>query len=198
MTTTTVSPAQIAPLVQRYLDLERDLNSVLFERDEAIRCALVALLTRQHIVLLGPPGTAKSMLVTELANRISPATGGGLRSFVWLMTRFTTPEELFGPISVQGMKKDEYRRILTNKLPEAELVFLDEVFKANSAVLNALLTILNERQFDNGPARLAVPLISLFGASNEMPQGEDLAALWDRFALRVMVEYRVTPHLPNC
>jgi MoxR-like ATPase len=90
---------------------------------------------------------------------------------------------------VQGLKKDEYRRLTTGKLPEAELAFLDEIFKANSAVLNALLTILNERAFDNGPVRMTVPLITLFGASNEMPQGEDLAALWDRFSLRQIVEY---------
>jgi MoxR-like ATPase len=189
MSTTTVASSPIGVLVTRLTDLERDLNQTLFEREDAIRCALVALLARQHLVLLGPPGTGKSQLVLELAQRINPPAGGGLTTFIWLLTRFTTPEEMFGPISVQGLKKDVYQRILTHKLPEAQLAFLDEIFKANSAVLNALLTILNERAFDNGPTRITVPLISLFGASNEMPQGEDLAALWDRFALRVMVEY---------
>jgi MoxR-like ATPase len=125
------------------------------------------------------------MLVNELASRI----GDGLRTFTLLLTRFTTPEELFGPMSVAGLKKDEYRRLTAGKLPESELAFLDEIFKANSAVLNALLTLLNERLFDNGSHRITCPLITCFGASNEMPQGEDLGALWDRFALRLMVDY---------
>lgn len=191
MTAPTLTPidlAPVAPQVAQLQALETDLQARLLERDETFRAALVALLARQHLVLIGAPGTAKSQLVSLLAERIAPLAGGGLRTFIWLLTRFTTPEELFGPISVQGLKKDEYRRITTNKLPESELCFLDEIFKANSAVLNALLTILNERAFDNGPQRITVPLISCFGASNEMPQGDDLAALWDRFALRLMVE----------
>jgi MoxR-like ATPase len=105
------------------------------------------------------------------------------------MTRFTTPEELFGPVSVSGLKRDEYRRITAGKLVEAELVFLDEIFKASSAILNALLKIANERVFHNGAQETQVPLISLFGASNEMPQGGELEALWDRFLLRVQVGY---------
>lgn len=177
----TAAPPQVAALQA----LEADLRSALLERDEAIRAALVAVLSRQHVVLLGPPGTGKSMLVNELASRI----GGGLSTFTLLLTRFTTPEELFGPISVAGLKEDEYRRLTAGKLPEANLAFLDEIFKANSAVLNALLTLLNERQFDNGPTRLTCPLLTCFGASNEMPQGDDLGALWDRFALRLIVDY---------
>jgi MoxR-like ATPase len=179
----------IQPAITKIQAMEQDICAQLLEREDVTRAALVALIARQHIVLIGPPGTGKSMLVNLLAERIAPASGGGLRQFIWLLTRFTTPEELFGPISVVGLKKDEYRRITTNKLPEAEIAFLDEIFKANSAVLNALLTILNERAFDNGPQRLQVPLVSCFGASNEMPQGDDLAALWDRFALRSIVEY---------
>lgn len=169
--------------------LYTQLSGLLLERDETLRAALIALLTGQHLVLLGPPGTAKSLLVTLLAERITAGAGQVLNTFLWLLTRYTTPDELFGPISVQGLKQDVYRRITTGKLPEAHLVFLDEVFKANSAVLNALLTVLNERAFDNGTTRQPVPLLTLFGASNEMPQGDDLSALWDRFALRHVVEY---------
>jgi MoxR-like ATPase len=185
--------ATTSVIVTKLQALERDLDARLIERSDSVRAAMVALLSKQHMTTLGLPGAAKSMLVTETAARF------GLTKFVWLMSKFTTPEELFGPISVKGLKNDEYRRITTGKLPEAELAFLDEPFKATSAILNTLLTITNEREFDNGvqhnpdgsvsASRMACPLISLFGASNEMPQGEDLAALWDRFALRMTVGY---------
>lgn len=185
------TPIDLVPFstpIQRLQALETDLCARLLERDETVRASLVAVVARQHIALIGSPGTAKSMLVELLAERIT-STGSSAQAFVWLLTRFTTPDELFGPISVAGLKKDEYRRITTNKLPEAFFAFLDEIFKANSAVLNALLSLLNERVFDNGPARLRVPLNTCIGASNELPQGDDLRALWDRFALRLMVEY---------
>jgi MoxR-like ATPase len=181
--------APIQPQLQALLTIEREMDGALIERNETLRLALIALLAQEHFVLLGPPGTAKSELVTLFSKRITPAPQQTLSRFQWLLTRFTSPDELFGPISVQGLKVDQYRRVTTGKLPEAQLVFLDEIFKASSAVLNALLTILNERAFDNGPTRHPVPLLSLFGASNELPQGDDLAALWDRFALRYVVSY---------
>jgi len=186
---TTLNLASIKPPLDKLQALERELTSSLIERDEVIRASLVALLARQHIVILGPPGTAKSALVTSLAERIDLQNGVGLRNFSYLMTRFTTPEELFGPVSVAGLKRDDYRRITSGKLVEAELVFLDEIFKASSAILNALLKIANERVFHNGDQETQVPLISLFGASNEMPQGNELEALWDRFLLRFRVGY---------
>jgi MoxR-like ATPase len=179
----------IEPPLNKLQTIERELTATLIERDEVIRASLVALLARQHLIVLGPPGTAKSALVSELSQRISPQNGAGLRNFAYLMTRFTTPEELFGPVSVAGLKRDEYRRITTGKLVEAELVFLDEIFKSSSAILNALLKIANERVFHNGGQEMQVPLISLFGASNEMPQGNELEALWDRFLLRFRVGY---------
>ncbi len=186
---TALDLASITPSLDKLQFIERELTATLIERDEVIRASLVALLARQHLVVLGPPGTAKSALVTELSGRISPHNGAGLRSFAYLMTRFTTPEELFGPVSVSGLKRDEYKRITAGKLVEAELVFLDEIFKASSAILNALLKIANERVFHNGDQEMQVPLISLFGASNEMPQGNELEALWDRFLLRFRVGY---------
>jgi MoxR-like ATPase len=182
----------IAPVKAPFAKLqaiERELIASLIERDEVIRAALVALLAREHLVILGPPGTAKSALVTKLSQLISPQNGTGLQSFTYLMTRFTTPEELFGPVSVSGLKRDEYRRITTGKLVDAELVFLHEIFKASSAILNALLKIANERVFNNGAQEIKVPLISMFGASNEIPQGSELEALWDRFLVRFRVGY---------
>lgn len=168
--------------------IEQEMCAQLIQRDEVVRLALVGVLAREHLVILGPPGTSKSMLVDLLARRVA-APQGGMRLFEHLMMRQTTPEEIFGPISVAGLKRDEYRRNISGMLPEAEFAFLDEIFKANSAILNGLLKILNERTYKNGTAVLDVPLISLVGASNEMPQGDDLGALWDRFILRTTVNY---------
>jgi len=171
--------------------IEGELNIELIERSDAIRAILIALITRQHGVLLGPPGTGKSWLIVKVAKRIATIAqnGNGLKTFVRLITKTTQPEELFGPVSIAALKTDQFKRVVTNMLPEAELAFLDEVFKGSSAILNTLLTIMNEREFDNGTDRVSVPLISLFAASNEMPQGEDLNAMWDRLVLRVMVDY---------
>lgn len=176
--TATTNPAAV--LAQ----MEQELNATLIGRGDAIRALLAALVAREHVVLLGPPGTAKSMLVEQLSTRVQ-----GTAMFEWLMTKFTTPDELFGPVSVQGLKRDEYRRITTGKLPEAEFAFLDEVFKAGSAILNSLLTLMNERKYDNGGVRQSCPLFSLVGASNELPEGDDSGALWDRFLVRVVVDY---------
>jgi len=171
--------------------IEGELNIEMIERSDSIRAILIALITRQHGVFLGPPGTGKSWLVTRVARRIATfgQNGNGLKTFVRLITKTTQPEELFGPVSIGALKNDQFKRVVTNMLPEAELAFLDEVFKGSSAILNTLLTIMNEREFDNGTDRIPVPLISLFAASNEMPQGEDLNAMWDRLVLRVMVDY---------
>jgi len=178
----------VKPALDKLQAVERDLQLALVERDDPAHAAVLSLLTRDHLALLGMPGTAKSMLINELARRVS-TNGDGLSTFVYLLTKFTTPEELFGPISIEGLKRGEYRRITKGKVPECELVFLDETFKASSAILNALLRGMNERLFENGPGTIKMPLISLFGASNEMPEGKDLDAMWDRFLIRLNVEY---------
>jgi len=171
--------------VDKIINIRDVLKSRYLERDEVIEGAVCALITGNHLLLIGPPGTAKSQLANELCGKIN-----GARYFQWLLTKFTTPEELFGAVSLKGLENDEYRRVTGGKLPEAHIAFLDEIFKASSSILNTLLTIMNERVFYNGTERLEIPLISLFGASNELPSEEDeLEALYDRFLLRYVVDY---------
>lgn len=171
--------------LEKLKKIRSDLKSRYFERDDVIDGAFCALLTGSHLLLIGPPGTAKSQLANEICRKIS-----GARYFQWLLTKFTTPEELFGAVSLKGLENDEYRRVTSGKLPEAHIAFLDEVFKASSSILNTLLTIMNERIFYNGTEKVRIPLISLFGASNELPSEEDeLEALYDRFLLRYVVDY---------
>lgn len=169
-----------------------ELDRAGIRKSELARVAGVHEQTIHAAINPSTDATRTGRVSMRTAHRIARAFAqlqGEMTQEQALTLLFTTPDELFGPISVAGLKKDEYRRITTNKLPEAFFAFLDEIFKANSAVLNALLSLLNERVFDNGPARITVPLNTCIGASNELPQGDDLRALWDRFALRLMVEY---------
>lgn len=168
----------------KFIQIEQEMNRSFFERREVVRGLLVGLLARQHVLLLGPPGTGKSALVEDLCRRV------GGQYFRWLLARTSTPEELFGPVSLKALENDSYKRVTTGKLPEATVSFLDEIFKANSAVLNSLLSVLNERLFFNNGTPTQVPLEMCVGASNELPEDrEELGALWDRFLLRYVVGY---------
>ena len=189
MNQTIAHNAAVQAAIVAITEVHDDLCAALIERETQVKAALVALVARHHMLMIGAPGAAKSRLVTELTRRIVPGNGGNLSLFQLLMTRFTEPAELFGPVSIPAMKQGRYEHVTTHMLPEADIAWLDEPFKASSAVLNTLLTILNERLFDNGGQRVGVPLLSAFGASNELPQGDDLSALWDRFALRLTVGY---------
>ncbi|MCD1257532.1 AAA family ATPase [Paenibacillus athensensis] len=161
------------------------LEKRFMEREELIRLLLLALMSGEHILLVGPPGSAKS----QLARAASQLFGADI-GFDYLLTRFTTPDELFGPVSLQKLKEDQYVRQTDGYLPTARFAFLDEIFKANSAILNSLLSILNERVFFNGKLKQEVPLLFLMAASNELPEdNEQLAALYDRFLFRYEVEY---------
>src|SRR5690606_26564209 len=145
-------------------EIRNYLNSKYFEREKEIDAILIALLSRQHVLLIGSPGTAKSALASELSKIVKD-----MGYFQWLLTRFSTPEELFGPLSIKDLEQGVYKRNTTGKLPEAHLAFLDEIFKANSAILNSLLTLINERIFYNNGGVVQSPLISIVGSSNEYP-----------------------------
>jgi MoxR-like ATPase len=164
--------------------IREELRQTFLERADLIDGALSALLSAHHVLIIGPPGTAKSMLADELCRRIE-----GANYFQWLLTRFTTPEEIFGAVSLKALEQDDYRRVTSHKLPESHIAFLDEIFKANSSILNAILTLINERLFHNGKEIASVPLLTLFGASNELPEDDELMALYDRFLVRFVVAY---------
>jgi MoxR-like ATPase len=171
--------------LEKLRKIRAELKARYLERDDVIDGAFCALATGSHLLLVGPPGTAKSQLANDVCRRIE-----GARYFQWLLTKFTTPEELFGAVSLKGLENDEYRRVTSGKLPEAHIAFLDEIFKASSSILNTLLTVMNERVFYNGTEKTEIPLLTLFGASNELPSEEDeLEALYDRFLLRYVVDY---------
>ena len=171
-----------AALPQRLAALLTALEQGLVERRRVLRLALLGALAGEHTLLIGPPGTAKS----ELARRLHLAFRDA-SYFERLLTRFSVPEELFGPLSISALEQDRYERQTAGYLPQASIAFIDEVFKANSAILNALLTLLNERQFDNGAGRQPCPLISVIAATNEVPEDEVGEAFFDRFLLRLPV-----------
>lgn len=168
-----------APLHERLRQLASTLERQFLGKDEIIRLLMISVVAGEHCVLLGPPGTAKSALIRSLAELMQA------QYFEYLLTRFTEPNEIFGPVDIVAFREGTYRRNTQGMLPEAEVVFLDEVFKANSAILNALLTLLNERKFTSGGKVMRCPLISVFAASNEVPGDETLNAIFDRFLLRV-------------
>lgn len=159
-----------------------ECNAALIERGGEIDCVLTALLAGEHVCLVGAPGTAKSLLLDSVCQWMHG------QKFQVLLTKFTTPEEVFGPVSIQGLKADRYERIITGKLPTADLAFVDEIWKASSAILNTLLRLMNEREFHNGNGKpIKCPLRMLCAASNEWPEGQELGAMFDRFALRKRV-----------
>lgn len=175
-----------SPTHAKFAQMRQDMAAALIERETETDLALTALIAREHVLFVGPPGTAKSMLSDAIVRWLD-----GSR-FTILLTKFTTPEEVFGPVSLAGLKSDHYRRITTGKLPAADVAFVDEIFKASSAILNTLLTILNERLFDNDGQRHPCPLQLCVAASNEWPgggngEGKELGALFDRFILRKTV-----------
>jgi MoxR-like ATPase len=177
----TALPKQVSgdTLPGRLAQLGRALEERFLGKSEVIRLLLVAAIAGEHAVLIGPPGTAKSALIRTFARLIHA------RYFEYLLTRFTEPNEIFGPVDISAFREGRYERRIDGMLPDAEIVFLDEVFKSNSAILNALLTLLNERRYASGNRVIRCPLLSAFGASNEVPGDDTLTAIYDRFLLRI-------------
>lgn len=170
---------------ERVKQLLASMGKGAFERDEAISLALLTALGGESIFLLGLPGVGKSMIARRLKMAFKDAT-----SFEYLMSRFSTPDEIFGPVSISKLKDgDTYERVIDGYLPTADVVFLDEIWKAGPAIQNSLLTVLNEKIFRNGKQDLKLPLKAVISASNELPaEGEGLEALWDRFIVRYVVK----------
>lgn len=167
------------PLAERLGLLAKTLESHFLGKEEVIRLMLIATIAGEHAVLIGPPGTAKSALIRMFAKLLQA------NYFEYLLTRFTEPNEIFGPVDIAAFREGRYERRTEGMLPQAQVVFLDEVFKSNSAILNSLLTLLNERRFTSGGRVLSCPLLSCFGASNEIPGDDTLGAIFDRFLLRI-------------
>ena len=162
------------------------LKSLFIAKDELIELLATCAIAQEHLLIVGPPGTAKSELIKRFALYCRADDGG---YFEYLLTRFTEPNEIFGPVNIAAFREGEGMfRQTEGMLPQAQITFLDEVFKANSAILNAFLTILNERVFYNGSQRDKVPLIFAVGATNNVPEENELAALYDRFLLRVWTD----------
>ena len=181
----------------RDFQLVDDLNKVLNHlketfvgKDDIIDLMGICLAGRENLFLLGPPGTAKSAMVRELGKLLHG------RTFEYLLTRFTEPNELFGPFDIRKLREGDLVTNTEGMLPEANLIFLDELLNANSAILNSLLMVLNEKIFRRGRETRALPVLMIVGASNHLPEDEALQALFDRFLIRVRCDY-IDPSLLN-
>lgn len=175
---------KLKEVLNKYQKIGDYLRSKIFERSDEIKTAMLALLCKQHVVYIGPPGTGKSYMISELCNMIE-----GLNYFEALMNAATKPGEIFGNPSINSLKEGSEKRNTTGMFPEAHIAFLDEFFLGSSMILNMLLMALNERKFRNGSEMEKVNLLSCFAASNNIPDDASIAAVYDRMLFRHVVEY---------
>ena len=176
------------------------LKGYFVGKDEMVEMIILCAIAQEHMLIVGPPGTAKSDLVKRFALLCSgiPEGSENIPYFEYLLTQFTEPNEIFGPVDVKSFQEGTgYHRMTQKMMPNAEIVFLDEVFKANSAILNALLTILNERIFYNGGVATDVSLLFAIGATNEVPKASELHALYDRFLIRLWTDHVEEERFPE-
>ncbi len=166
-----------------------DAANGLVERETLVELIVLAAVAQEHLLVIGPPGTAKSVAV----HRVAETIGG--RYFEYLLGRFTEPNEIFGPVDLRKLKEGVVETQISGMLPEAEIAFLDEIFQGSTAILNTLLGLLNEREFRRGHTRIHCPLRVCVGASNALPEDESLAAFADRFLVRIFVEPIADPML---
>lgn len=166
-----------------------DAANGLVERETLVELIVLAAVAQEHLLVIGPPGTAKSVAV----HRVAETIGG--RYFEYLLGRFTEPNEIFGPVDLRKLKEGVVETQISGMLPEAEIAFLDEIFQGSTAILNTLLGLLNEREFRRGHTRIQCPLRVCVGASNALPEDESLAAFADRFLVRIFVEPIADPML---
>jgi len=178
--------ASIAASLRQAID---DAAEGLVDRATLVELILLAAVAQEHVLVIGPPGTAKSVAV----HRVAETIGG--RYFEYLLGRFTEPNEIFGPVDLRKLKEGLVETETTGMLPEAEIAFLDEIFQGSTAILNTLLGILNEREFRRGHTRMHCPLRVCVGASNALPEDESLGAFADRFLVRIFVEPVADPML---
>ncbi|MBL7756751.1 MAG: AAA family ATPase [Chitinophagaceae bacterium] len=174
---------QYTSLINNLLQVTQQLKQKFVGKDDIIDLMGICLAGRENLFLLGPPGTAKSAMVKELSRLLHG------RTFEYLLTRFTEPNELFGPFDIRKLRDGELVTNTEGMLPEAHLIFLDELLNANSAILNSLLMVLNEKVFRRGRENRALPVVMIVGASNHLPEDESLQALFDRFLIRVRCDY---------
>lgn len=180
--TTTKKKATASPQ-EKFMDARKAMNIALIERHDEIDMVLVGLLCQENPLFVGPPGTGKSFLIDCLMQWMAADT----KKFSVLLNKMSVSEEVFGPLNLLELKEGRYVRVTSGKLPEADFAFLDEVFKASTAILNTMLKILNERKYDSGSGEVSVPLKVALAASNEWPDAQELGALFDRFLLRKTV-----------